>query len=113
MPIPFILIGIGAATAAVGVGKGVKAGIDQKDANETNKYSQRIVEEASDLTNKSRENSSKALTDLGKKKIWVLDQGIKPFIASFEKLHNVELLDSAGLNGDYPKICVNLLNGVE
>ena len=33
MPIPFLFIGIGAGAAALGIGKTVKAGIDQKDAN--------------------------------------------------------------------------------
>ena len=55
MPIPFVFIALGAGAAAVGVGKGVKAGIDQKDANETNKYAQSIVERATNTAMKSRE----------------------------------------------------------
>lgn len=97
MPIPFFLIGLGVASATAGLGKTVKAAKDQKDAKETNERAQSIVENATELTKECRDNSNKALNDLGTKKIWVLDQGIKPFIAAFEKLHDVELLNSAGL----------------
>lgn len=37
MPIPLLFIAAGAGTALFGVGKGVKAGIDQKEASDTNK----------------------------------------------------------------------------
>lgn len=46
MPIPLLFIGIGLGTAALGIGKGVKAGIDQKDANNTNAHAQSIVDDA-------------------------------------------------------------------
>ena len=36
MPIPFAFIAIAAGTAALGIGKSVKAGKDQKDAYRTN-----------------------------------------------------------------------------
>ena len=35
MPIPLLFIAAGAGTALFGVGKGVKAGIDQKEASDT------------------------------------------------------------------------------
>lgn len=98
MPIPLLLIGIGAVTGALGVGKSIKAGVDQKDAKETNTYANAIVESAKDRTDECRKNSGKAVVSLGEKKIWVLDNSVKPFIASFEKLHNVDFTDSTGLN---------------
>lgn len=97
MPIPFLFIGIGAATAIVGTGKTIKAGIDQKDAKETNEYAQDIVKRETNLTNEYRERSGAAVTALGEKKIWVLDHSVKPFIESFEKIHNVDFADSHGL----------------
>ena len=97
MPIPFLLIGIGAGSAAVGVGKSVKAGFDQKNASETNKQARAIAEEAAALGNASRERSGKAITDLGRKKIWILNNSMTPFVQAFEQLHNIELEDSAGL----------------
>lgn len=38
MPIPLLFIAAGAGTALFGVGKGVKAGIDQKEANVERMY---------------------------------------------------------------------------
>lgn len=98
MPIPLLFIGIGAGAAALGIGKSIKAGVDQKDANNTNEQAQDIVKEATDEANTSRKNSGNAITNLGKAKISVLEDSMKPFIASFEKLHNVELTDSVGLD---------------
>lgn len=98
MPIPFLLIGLGAGAAALGIGKSVKAGIDQKDANETNERAQRIADRATEAATKSRENSSKAIETLGMKKVWILDNSIEAFIHTFEKIHNVELSDSPGMN---------------
>lgn len=98
MPIPFLLIGIGAATAATGAAKTVKAGIDQKNANDTNKKAQRIIDVATERINNSRKISGDSIVNLGQKKIWVLGNSIKPFIDSFEKLHNVELSESVGMD---------------
>lgn len=98
MPIPFLFIAVGAGAAALGIGKGIKAGVDQKDANDTNKSAQRIVNRATADAKKSRENSSQALENLGLKKIWVLDNSIESFINLFEQLHNVELGDSPGMD---------------
>ena len=83
MPIPFLLIGIGAGAAALGIGKTVKAGVDQKDANETNRRAQRMVDNATKAATKSRENSSKAIENLGMKKLWVLDNSVESFIHTF------------------------------
>lgn len=97
MPIPFLLIGIAAGTAAIGVGKGVKAGVDIKDAHHTNQRAQDIAQKATDNANAARKNSGEALTRLGEAKIRILDDSIKPFISSFERLHNVDFTDSDGL----------------
>ena len=41
MPIPFLFIGAAVATGALGVGKSIKAGVDQKNANDTNESTER------------------------------------------------------------------------
>lgn len=97
MPIPFLFIGIGAGAAAVGVGKSIKAGKDQKEANETNERAQDIIKEAAKRANLSRTESGKAITDLGQQKISILNNSMKTFITAFEKLHNVEMERSMGL----------------
>ena len=47
MPIPLLFIGLGAATAAAGVGKTVKAGIDNSRAKEINENANERIERAS------------------------------------------------------------------
>ncbi len=69
MPIPFLFIAAGAGAAALGVGKSVKAGVDQKSANDNNKSAQRRIDRATEAAKKSRENSSKAIENLGRKKV--------------------------------------------
>lgn len=98
MPIPFLLIGISAGTAALGIGKSIKAGVDQKDASRINERALDIAQTASLGADRARKNSGEAITNLGKEKIKILENSIKPFISSFEKLHNVEILNSAGLD---------------
>ena len=98
MPIPIFFIGIGAGAVALGVGKTVKAGFDQKDANDTNELAKNIGDDATNAANKSREASGNAINNLGQQKIYVLDHSIKSFIQSFEKLHNVDLTDSIGID---------------
>lgn len=98
MPIPLLFLGLGGAAAALGVGKSVKAGFDQKDANETNQYAQNIVKRATKTANWSRANSGKAIESLGQKKVWVLNHSVTPFVDLFEQIHNIELSDSVGLD---------------
>lgn len=98
MPIPLFFIGFGATTAALGIGKGVKAIADQQDAKDTNAQARSIVDDATKKAETSRKNSSKAIEDLGRKKIWVLDNSVETFIHLFEQLHNVELGASSGMD---------------
>lgn len=98
MPIPFLFIAAGAGAAALGIGKGIKAGVDQKDANETNEHAQSIVDSATERAKISRENSSKAIENLGSKKLWVLDNSIETFVGLFEQIHNIELSESSGMD---------------
>ncbi len=98
MLIPLLLIGIGAGTTAIGIGKGIKAGIDQNDANDTNQCAQSIINSATERANGCRQNSVKAIENLGLKKIWILHNSMNSFIRLFEQIHNIELTDSAGLS---------------
>lgn len=98
MPIPFLFIAAAVGTGLVGVGKSVKAGMDQKEANDTNEAAEYIIDQAKEKINICRENCGKSIDELGKIKISVLDKSIKKFIAEFEKLNHVELSESTGLN---------------
>ena len=58
MPIPLLFIGVGAAAGAFGVGKSIKAGVDQKEANRTNERADDIVQDASKKIETCRSNTS-------------------------------------------------------
>lgn len=98
MPIPFLFIGAAVAAGAFGVGKSIKAGVDQKEANDTNGRADGIVKSASNKIDACRKNCGAAIDNLGTCKINILDNSIKPFINEFEKLNHVELTESKGLN---------------
>ena len=85
MPIPLLFIAAGAGTALFGVGKGIKAGIDQKEASDTNHASEHKVKHAKEKANESRKNCGEAIDKLGERKVAVLDGSIKKFINEFEK----------------------------
>lgn len=96
MPIPLLFLG--AAAGIFGVGKSIKAGIDQKDANDINDDAERIVKEASEKIETCRDNCGTAIEDLGLCKIHILDESIKVFVNEYDKLRDVTLSESQGLN---------------
>lgn len=98
MPLPLLFIAAGAVTGAIGVGKSIKAGADQKEANETNEIAEDIIRDASKKIEICRKNCGEAIDNLGKRKVQILDESVKPFIREFEKLNHVELSKSKGLN---------------
>ena len=97
MPLPFLFIGIAAATGSLGIGKGVKAGIDNAKADGINKESAALVEKATDLLNRQRDACGKALRVLGEEKMFVLNSSINEFLEAFTKIKNVDFTDSEGL----------------
>ena len=98
MPIPFILGGIAIGTGLLGIGKGIKAGIDMKDAKDTNERANTIVDDAKDELEERRKASGKSLEALGSKKLYILDKSMNRFVSAFEQLKNVELTESVGLD---------------
>ena len=96
--LPFIPIGIAVTTALFGAAKGVGAALDQSDANSTNSLANDIAKDAKEEVDKSRKESGEAITRLGERKISILTGSMGDFINSFEKLHNVELKESVGLD---------------
>lgn len=94
MPIPLLFIAAGVGSGLLGVGKGIKAGIDQKNANDKNEVAEHIVKKATENANISRKNCGKAIDTLGERKVEVLNESVKKFIAEFEKLNRIELSKS-------------------
>ena len=97
MALPLLFIGIAAATGGLGIGKGVKAGLDNARADSINKESTESVQQATDLLNKQREACGKALRVLGEEKLYVLNSSVNSFLEAFTKIKNVDFTESAGL----------------
>lgn len=89
---------VGIAGALTGIGTGIKAGIDNSDANAINNIAHNIVENAKARIEIAKQASGKGLETLGEKKIQILDKRITKFIELFEKIKNIELTDSTGLD---------------
>ncbi|OEJ14664.1 hypothetical protein BFL38_07420 [Brachyspira hampsonii] len=98
MPIPFILGAIAIGSAAAGVGAGVKGLMNNSEANDINSLANSTIDTAKDNLDKARQATYYSLEALGREKIYVFDVSIKRFIESFEKLKNVEISDSVGIN---------------
>lgn len=98
MPIPLFLGAAAVASALIGGKKMYDAHSYNKEAERVNSRAQDIVEEARDDVDYARKGTSKALSDLGKAKVTVLNTSVDKFIDLFGKLRNVELEDSEGLD---------------
>lgn len=102
MPIPFLVPGLiaalSAAAATTGVVSGVKAVQKNKDAKYINEDAQTICKRAEKSVEKARNKSQKSLEILGQTKLRTLDQTVSKFISEFEKIHSIQLKNSAGLN---------------
>jgi hypothetical protein len=94
--LPLILAGIG--TGILGIGKGIKAAIDTKDAGRINRNAENLIADAKEILETARKYSSGSLEVLGKKKVYVLDNNIERFLRTFKKIKNVDLQDSVGLD---------------
>lgn len=99
MPLPAILAGLAAVgAAAIGIGA-------QADAKETNERAQRIAEEAKSLYNSSKHSlevaqgqTEKSLLKLGNAKKQVLETSVNQFLSAYERIKNIELSESVGLD---------------
>jgi len=92
MPLPILIpIAIASLSGTFGIGKSVKAAIDVKKANKTNKDANDLIEKANEKLGFSQKIVKQDLENLGQKKAEILDEEINRFILSFEKLTNVEI----------------------
>ena len=92
MPLPLLFLGFAAATGSLGIGKGVKAGMDASKANKLNKSANELVEDAVSTMNSQRKACDFALSELGEEKLFILNSSIVDFIDSFSMLKNVEFV---------------------
>ncbi len=97
MPLPLLFIGVAAVTGAVGGGKTVKAGVDQKRAKAINAEANDMVEEAAQRLEILRGQCGDALASLGEIKVSVLNTSIRSFLDTFGQIKNVDFRESIGL----------------
>ena len=99
MPLPLIPIAIAmGASALFGAGKTAKAVMNSKEADKLNDTASYIVNSSKESLELAKEQCSNALEYLGYKKLYILNDSVSKFIASFEKLKNVNFQNSVGMN---------------
>ena len=99
MPLPLIPIAIVmSASALFGAGKTAKAVINSKEADKLNDAASYIVNNSKESLELAKEQCSSALEYLGYKKLYILNDSVSKFIASFEKLKNVNFQSSVGMD---------------
>jgi hypothetical protein len=95
--IPVIAAGIAAVTAATGVKKGLDAKRDMSQAKALNASSQDIAKESEEFLLKAKIKTNDAIKKLGQEKIHVLSSSINDFVIHFEKIKNINLKSSTGI----------------
>ena len=99
MPLPLIPIAIAmGASALFGAGKTAKAVMNSKEADKLNDTASYIVNSSKESLELAKEQCSNTLEYLGYKKLYILNDSVSKFIASFEKLKNVNFQSSVGMN---------------
>lgn len=94
--VPFIIAGV--AAGLVGVGKGIKAAVDNHEAKSNNELAEWICEESAEKLNGAREKVNDAISALGNQKLYVLQNSMNTFCTLYGSLSHVDLKDSVGLN---------------
>ena len=96
--IPVVFIVPAVATGVVGAGKTVKSVVDNHRANCLTDDANSNVDGAKQYLERSRKLCSTELSNLGAGKLFVLNNSIARFIDSFERIKNLDLVDSEGLD---------------
>lgn len=99
MPIPLLLVGLG--SAAVGVGKTIKASGDQRTAKIYKQSEQDIIEEATRYIKTKKKEANDALMNFGNKKIEVWDGSMKSFSIAYKNLNDKFRLSSISADNIY------------
>lgn len=95
--LPAVFIVPAAVSGIAGAGKTVKSVLDSQAANRLTDDANARVDQAKGRLERSRKLCAGALSNLGEEKLFVLNGSIAAFIRSFERIKNLELVDSLGL----------------
>ena len=97
MPLPLIVPIVMGTLGLFGIGKTVKAKVDVKKAKSINADAKDIIDRAKHRQAMHKNYSKRVLKSLANMKLDVLAVSMAKFIQSFEKLKNVELTESKGI----------------
>ncbi|KHF27058.1 hypothetical protein [Anoxybacillus sp. J5B_2022] len=96
--IPIILGGIAASTAAKGLKDGIEAKRNMNEAKKVNEAAKAIAKEAEDFIAMAKDKTKGAIEALGHEKIRLLTTSMHDFVTSFEKIKNINLKNSQGID---------------
>ena len=102
MPLPFIVGAVGAkivlgatvATGAVGAVKGVKGAVDTNEAKNVQYRAERILDEAKESLDSTKEKTSREIIKLGETKLKASANEINSFVTVFSRIKDVDLKES-------------------
>lgn len=94
---PLIFVVPAVASGLAGAGLTVKSVADNFEANRLTDDANSRVDASQTGIDRSRKLCSASLAGLGQEKLFVLNNSIAKFIASFEQIKNLDLVDSLGL----------------
>ncbi|CQR69958.1 hypothetical protein SOV_52330 [Sporomusa ovata DSM 2662] len=97
MPIPLIIGGIAVAAGIMGVKKGIDAKNDMAEAKEVNETAKAMAREAEEFIVMAKDKTKGAIEVLGQEKIRILSTSVNDFVVYFEKIKNINLKDSDGI----------------
>lgn len=105
MPIPFLVPVFIAGLGAVGVGKGVKAAVDNSEAKDTERRARSIADDAKEELEGSKRNFNDALERYGGAKLKAVDKHLRCFIDTFGQIKNVEFASGEHID-DLSKVSI-------
>lgn len=93
MALPFILVGIAAASGITGLVKGVQGVGKNMEASGISHEAGSILSDAQESLKLAREATANRLASLGRIRVRAWDQDMNRFVTTFGRLKNVELAD--------------------
>ena len=106
MPIPFLIAGLGVAAGLVGAGAHLSAKETNEQAVELSNKAQRMYDETKESLEVAQKKTEQSLLKLGYSKKHVLETSIEQFLRAYERIKNIQLSESAGLN-EVAKLTIN------
>lgn len=98
MPLPFILGALGVTAGVLGVGGHLSAKDTNEEAQQLSKKAKNLYDSAKESLEKKQGESQEALLKLGYSKKNTLDNSMKQFLEAYERIKNISVRDSKGLD---------------